>query len=154
MSKPKYVVVDLDGTVADCTHRLHYIQGETKDWCAFYKECANDKPIDSMIDMVRALNERMFYIIFLTGRSEVARELTQTWLSDNLLWDYVALLMRPEGDYREDSVVKIELLNKFVETNLESNKDNIAFVLDDRSSVVKAFRKEGYKVLQVAEGDF
>lgn len=145
----KYVVVDLDGTVADCTHRLHFIQGETKDWQSFYEECINDKPIDSMIDMVRALNERMFYIVFLTGRSEVDRGLTEAWLLDNLLHDYEALIMRPEGDYREDSVVKLEMLKKHIKSN-----DEVAFILEDRSSVVKAFRKEGFKVLQVAEGDF
>ena len=75
----KYVVVDLDGTVADCTHRLHFINGETKDWKGFYEACKDDKPIMSMIDMVRALNERYYYVIFLTGRSELARNVTQDW---------------------------------------------------------------------------
>lgn len=149
MTKPKYVVVDLDGTVADCTHRLHYIQGEHKDWHAFYNACADDKPIDSIIEMVRALNERMFYIVFLTGRSEVARTLTEEWLIANNMHRYEALIMRPKGDYREDSVVKLEMLKKYLTDN-----DEVAFILDDRSSVVKAFRKEGFKVLQVAEGDF
>ena len=150
----KYVVVDLDGTVADCTHRLHFINGETKDWKGFYEACKDDKPIASMIDMVRALNERYYYVIFLTGRSELARNVTQEWLQANNLWNYDDLIMRPLEDYRQDSVVKLEMLNNYIRTNLNNDKEAIGFILEDRATVVKSFRDAGFKVLQVAEGDF
>lgn len=150
----KYVVVDLDGTVADCTHRLHFINGETKDWKGFYEACKDDKPIMSMIDMVRALNERYYNVIFLTGRSEVARNVTQEWLQANNLWNYDDLIMRPLEDYRQDSVVKLEMLNNYIRTNLNDDKEAIGFILEDRATVVKSFRDAGFKVLQVAEGDF
>ena len=150
----KYVVVDLDGTVADCTHRLHFINGETKDWKGFYEACKDDKPIMSMIDMVRALNERYYNVIFLTGRSEVARNVTQEWLQVNNLWNYDDLIMRPLKDYRQDSVVKLEMLNNYIRTNLNDDKEAIGFILEDRATVVKSFRDAGFKVLQVAEGDF
>ena len=150
----KYVVVDLDGTVADCTHRLHFINGETKDWKGFYEACKDDKPIVSMIDMVRALNERYYYVIFLTGRSELARNVTQEWLQANNLWNYDDLIMRPLEDYRHDSVVKLEMLNNYIRTNLNDDKEAIGFILEDRATVVKSFRDAGFKVLQVAEGDF
>ena len=150
----KYVVVDLDGTVADCTHRLHFINGETKDWKSFYEACKDDKPIMSMIDMVRALNERYYNVIFLTGRSELARNVTQEWLQVNNLWYYDDLIMRPLKDYRQDSVVKLEMLNDYIRTNLNDDKEAISFILEDRATVVKSFRDAGFKVLQVAEGDF
>ena len=150
----KHVVVDLDGTVADCTHRLHFINGETKDWKGFYEACKDDKPIMSMIDMVRALNERYYNVIFLTGRSELARNVTQEWLQANNLWDYDDLIMRPLNDYRQDSVVKLEMLNNYIRTNLNNDKEAISFILEDRAAVVKSFRDAGFKVLQVAEGDF
>ena len=150
----KYVVVDLDGTVADCTHRLHFINGETKDWKGFYEACKDDKSIMPMIDMVRALNERYYYVIFLTGRSELARNVTQEWLQANNLWNYDDLIMRPLEDYRHDSVVKLEMLNNYIRTNLNDDKEAIGFILEDRATVVKSFRDAGFKVLQVAEGDF
>ena len=148
----KHVIVDIDGTIADCTHRLKFIKGEVKDWTGFYNACIDDKPIQSMIDMVRALNERHYYIIFLTGRSEVARDLTYKWLSEHVMsgFDKDYLLMRPRGDYREDSVVKLELLKKHV----ENSKAEVSFILEDRQTVVNAYRAEGFKVLQVAEGNF
>ena len=29
-------IFDIDGTLADNTHRLHFIQGEVKDWEGFH----------------------------------------------------------------------------------------------------------------------
>jgi hypothetical protein len=43
------VAIDFDGTLADITHRLHFIQGEHKDWPAFYRACVDDTPIMPMI---------------------------------------------------------------------------------------------------------
>ena len=151
----KYLVVDLDGTIADCTHRLHLINGDgDKDWLGFYNACKDDAPIQPMINMVRALNERHYSFIVVTGRSELAREQTMEWLSANNLWDYTELLMRPEGDYREDGVVKLELLNNFVAMSLNGNKGAIEFILDDKDSVVNAYRGAGYRVLQVSGNDY
>jgi len=37
----KTVIFDLDGTLCDITHRLHFIEGDNKDWDGFYRgiEC-------------------------------------------------------------------------------------------------------------------
>lgn len=32
----KYIVFDIDGVLADCSHRLKYIKGEKKDYDKFY----------------------------------------------------------------------------------------------------------------------
>lgn len=41
----KYIVFDIDGVLADCSHRLHYIQKPIKDYDKFYsdKEILKDK---------------------------------------------------------------------------------------------------------------
>ncbi len=44
-------VFDIDGTLADITHRLHFIQGEKKDWDAFFAACIDDAPIGHMLDL-------------------------------------------------------------------------------------------------------
>jgi hypothetical protein len=36
---------DFDGTLADCTHRLHHIKGSRKNWRAFFAACSKDGPI-------------------------------------------------------------------------------------------------------------
>lgn len=38
--KTEFVIVDIDGTVADLRHRIHFIQGEKKDWDALVAEVA------------------------------------------------------------------------------------------------------------------
>jgi hypothetical protein len=63
--------------------------------------------------------------------------------------NYMMILMRPDGDKRHDTEVKPEMLNKF---GVDLNE--IAFVLEDRNSMVAKWRELGLKCLQVADGDF
>lgn len=51
----RYLILDLDGTVADLSHRLHFIQGDKKDYDSFYAAVGDDAPIDSVIHVVRSL---------------------------------------------------------------------------------------------------
>ena len=52
------VVVDLDGTVADCTHRLHHIRGRgRKNWDAFFAGCDLDEPNSVVVALVKALQK-------------------------------------------------------------------------------------------------
>lgn len=57
--------------------------------------------------------------------------------------------MRPENDYRKDTIIKREIYEKEI-----LNKFNVLFVLDDRDCVVEQWRDMGLTCLQVAEGDF
>lgn len=57
--------------------------------------------------------------------------------------------MRSNKDRRPDYVTKLELLSRYFPP-----LSDIAFVLEDRKSVVDAFRKNGLTCLQVSDGDF
>jgi hypothetical protein len=35
----KAVIIDIDGTLADTTHRLHHIKSKPPNWDAFFAEC-------------------------------------------------------------------------------------------------------------------
>jgi phosphoglycolate phosphatase-like HAD superfamily hydrolase len=41
----KTVIFDLDGTLADLTHRLHYVKNGNRNWDKFFEECDKDLPI-------------------------------------------------------------------------------------------------------------
>lgn len=147
------VVVDLDGTIADLSHRLHYIKGKNKDWESFYDEVDKDKPIENIIYLISVLHER-HKILFLTGRSGVCSYKTNDWIEKHLYIPYMIesdLMMRKEGDHRPDTEVKPELLKKYLKYNPDSE---VAFILDDRNSMVKKWRELGFTCLQVNEGDF
>jgi phosphoglycolate phosphatase-like HAD superfamily hydrolase len=48
----KTVIFDLDGTLCDISHRLHFIENGNKDWDGFYAACPDDVPKPAMIAFV------------------------------------------------------------------------------------------------------
>ena len=87
-------------------------------------------------------------IVILTGRGEEYRAECEGWLiRQRIVWD--RLIMRPEGDTRNDAVVKSDLWDEHI-----SGKFDVVAHYDDRNRVVKALRKKGIRVFQVNEGDF
>lgn len=69
------IVFDLDGTLADCRHRVHFVTGEEKDWDSFYGACIYDEPIKAMVDLFRDLRGTN-HIEIWTGRPERIRRPT------------------------------------------------------------------------------
>jgi hypothetical protein len=144
-------IFDIDGTLADATHRLHHILGkEKKDWDAWDAETDGDAPIVPIIGILQALYDHGHEIMLLTGRNERVRKPTEKWLKDHNI-KYHNLIMRPHGDYRDDTIVKLEKLEEFLRENPTKYPHTI---FEDRRRLVVAFREAGYHVCQVDEGDF
>ncbi len=146
----KIIIVDIDGTISKPGDRLKYLQQDKPNWDAFYEACFEDEPIQEIVEMVDTL-AATYQIVFCTGRKESVGEKTIEWVNKYFknLRDNSVLLMRRNGDLRHDTRVKPELL-KLAEIDL----GNVAFVLEDRDSMVKCWRGLGLRCLQVAEGDF
>jgi hypothetical protein len=71
------IIVDIDDTLADTSHREHLIQSE--GWDAFHEAGKEDKPIKAMVDLIEALHcdpETVHEIIALTARPEKYRQQT------------------------------------------------------------------------------
>ena len=143
----KVVVFDIDGTLANADHRMHWVSSKPKNWAACDAAIPQDTvhtDIAWILDFL-PLDTR---IILCTGRSEKVREVTEAWLRSNDI-EYNALYMRPTGDFRKDYIVKVELLQQIIN---DYGKPYLWF--DDRQQVVDAIRAQGIRVLQVAPGDF
>ena len=144
------IIFDLDGTLADASHRMHHISGPVKDWDAFYAACVDDKPIMPIID---TLHTYLFAgdddIEIWTGRSEIVRAETLRWLDNNLYpfgrWQ---LRMRGAKDRRPDWQVKEGWLMSLPVDEWPS------LVFEDRSQVVAMWRRQGIMCCQVNEGNF
>jgi phosphoglycolate phosphatase-like HAD superfamily hydrolase len=133
------VIFDIDGTIADLTHRLHYITTKPKNWPAFNKAISNDKPIWQVIEVLFSLKNDGWGIILCSGRSEDSRQDTIDWLVDYGIWDKVSgLYMRKSKDYRSDDIIKEELLNQILKDGY-----NPLMVFDDRKRVVEMWRRRG-----------
>lgn len=143
------VIFDIDGTLADCTHRQHHLTGPgKKDWDAFYAAMHADEPKLDILQVALAFTEFGFSILLCTGRPESYRETTLAWLKQHRI-AYDALFMRKDGDFRDDTIVKREMLGAIRERGY-----TVTLVVDDRDKVVKMWREEGLTCLQCAPGDF
>lgn len=150
----KYVIFDLDGTIALNDHRQHFLKQEPPNWDEFFLASKNDKPNEPVITMMLALatmfqhgrypDEALIYIF--SGRSDIAEDITREWLSRYGV-PYDSLKMRKDGDYTPDDQLKKQWLNKL-------GVENILFCVDDRQKVVDMWRNQGLTVFQVAPGNF
>ena len=138
----KTVIFDIDGTLADLTHRLHHIQNGSHNWDAFFAECVNDAVIEPIRDLAVALHRQGFLLLLVSGRSDKVFQETQLWLERHGV-PFTELHMRVDGDYRQDFIIKSEILNGIL-----SRGHEIAFVIDDRPSVVAMWRERGLTCLQ------
>jgi phosphoglycolate phosphatase-like HAD superfamily hydrolase len=141
-------IFDIDGTVADLSHRLHHIQKDPKDWDAFFSECHLDKPIVHICDLARSLASSA-PTLFVSGRSDQVRIETDWWLRMVGLVFPTALYMRTAGDHRPDHLVKGELLDQILAYGWAP-----IMAFDDRNQVVQMWRERGIPCAQVADGDF
>jgi predicted kinase len=127
--KPRAIIVDIDGTIAEMNGRGPY------EW----KKVGSDKVRHNIVNVVRALNNS--FIILVSGRDEVCRPETEEWLQKNYIpYDY--LYMRPENDNRKDSSIKLEIFNKYIRDNFY-----VWVCLDDRPQVIRLWEALGINVL-------
>lgn len=137
--KPRAVICDLDGTLAHMNGRGPY------DWDRVDEDTKDDL-IHRLIRLVQT--ELDVDVILLSGRDEVCRAKTESWLYEHGV-SYKHLFMRPAGDNRKDNVVKEEIYQNHI-----AGRFNVLFVLDDRDQVVRMWRDIGLTCFQVADGDF
>ena len=147
-----YAIFDMDGTLADCKHRQHFVRKPEgaddtwkKDWPSFNKNCVSDPPRQEVVDRLLDHWGQGHEIVICSGRSDEFRPQTEAWLIEHKIpWD--RLIMRKAGDSREDSIVKQEFLDHYLD------KTKCLEVYDDRPSVIRMWEKNGLKVHNVGEG--
>jgi uncharacterized HAD superfamily protein len=141
------ICFDIDGTLADLSHRVHFWRESPKNWNMFKSEMVNDTPIEQICTIARTMHQESHNVILCSGRSEDTRDMTEDWLSKHGI-TFDALYMRAEKDYRSDDIVKKELLDQIVFD--WGQKPDIVF--DDRPRVVKMWRENGVFVADVYQG--
>lgn len=120
------------------------MEQKPKDWQAFFGGILRDSPVPDVVNMVRELQEDGRLVVFASGRPELYRVPTELWLCKHVQepeW----LFMRKNGDYREDSVVKREILQEI--------KDfwpayEVTIAIDDRPQVIEMWKEEGLTVFE------
>lgn len=138
MGLPNAIIVDIDGTLAHMVNRGPYDTSRYMD----------DRLDFTIAKLVDTLSRAGHPIIIVSGRDAAFKGVLEEWLlKHGVYWNEV--YMRPEGDTRNDAIVKDELYENHIK-----GRYNVEFVLDDRDRVVAMWRAKGVKVLQVEYGDF
>lgn len=141
MALPKVIICDIDGTLAILGERNHYDPTTGEDTLNF--------PVANILQVYAHQKVSPVELILLTGREEKYRKVTEDWLKKHDITHYKKLLMRKNGDFRKDFVIKKEIYLKHIK-----NEFDVLFVLEDRDQVVKMWREEGLTCLQVDYGNF
>jgi len=148
MITDKVYIFDLDGTIALNDHRQHFLEGDNKDWDAFFEACHNDEINEAIRSLMWAVNQYGYKIYIVTGRSKAVQAKTISWLRRYSV-PYDKLVMRPEDNYQSDDDLKPFMLHSILDRS-----DEVQAIFDDRNSVVEMWRDNGYQCFHVADGDF
>lgn len=131
------LLCDIDGTIANGDHRVHLVNGDTKDWKTYFSLLSQDTPVQEIIDKVHKFWHD-HTVCIVSGRPDTYQYETMDWLSKHNV-PYNWLFMRPGSDKRPDTEIKAGFL-KYIP------KDNVTLVLDDRPSVCRMWESEGLNV--------
>jgi hypothetical protein len=139
------VLVDVDGVIADASHRQHHLAAGRNDWKAFFDAAGDDPPIAAGRALLDALADDVL-IVLLTARPVRLRDVTLDWLARHgFRWDL--LVMRPKhvsGPARE---FKAEAVRALLGAGFE-----LRFALEDDARNVEVLAGLGVPTVHVHSG--
>lgn len=148
--KEEAIIVDIDGTLSDPSDRRELVESDLNDWESFFERVDEDYVNNFVAEIVYRFDST-HEVILVTGRPERSkegvkvREKTVEWLEENGI-PFDELIMRDEGDFREDVEVKQEILDEKL-----PDPESILFALDDRSDIAEMWRSNGIPCLQTED---
>lgn len=165
----QHILCDIDGTLADCAHRLHYIKNTIpcpdcsggllgacsrckgarkvpakKDWAGFFSDVSNDVPIPLIVDLVTDLSKR-YDIVMVSGRNMSIAKQTEDWLDKHCPFPIKYLLLRQDNDHAPSAEAKGEIVKKI------PHKAIVA-AIDDRPADLIMYRGLGITTIDVGQG--
>ena len=150
----KAIIFDMDGTLADVSHRLHFLEGE-KDWKAFHGAMFDDPPVENIANLARLMHKAASQglgidaVIVVTARHDDPHyeRMTREWLDLHDI-PYDRLYMRADSDTRRDHLVKADILQQILDDGFDP-----VLAIDDRPEVVQMWREHGITTLQCVEDE-
>jgi phosphoglycolate phosphatase-like HAD superfamily hydrolase len=139
----RVVLFDIDGTLANIDHRRSILEDDPHNWIDFFAAMGGDSPNKAVVDLYHLLwTSTEHECVIVSGRPDNYRKITEQWFVWNNI-PFSRLIMRSQNDSRADHIIKEEILKALLEEGKE-----IAFVVDDRQSVVDMWRRNGLTCFQ------
>lgn len=130
------IIFDMDGTLANVDLIRHFVRGKYRNFDMFHRSSLWSPPHQEVLDMAFDADDAGMAVIIVTARSEPYREVTQAW-NDKFNVPYENIYMRPEGDNRQDAIVKAEILQEILVDY------DVVHCVDDNPNVAKTWENAG-----------
>ncbi len=139
-------IVDIDGVLADASHRQWHLDGPVRDWYGFFDAAGGDALLGDHAELIRCLDAGL-QVVLLTARPHRLRELTLEWIGRHgLRWDLLAL-RGPAQNMTRSVRFKREAL-----AQLRSFGFLPLFALEDDPRIVEMYAAETLPCLYVHSG--
>jgi len=143
MSKPRALIVDVDGTLVDVSGARHYVLGRTrkqgKDFHHFHLAALFCPPVERTVRLVAEAKKSGWTILVVTARKRMWERGTRDWLAKHEV-EFDRLFMRADSDQRKDVEVKRDILARIRE------EYDVGMAIDDNPNVIALWRAEGIPV--------
>ena len=77
MTDKKIFVFDVDGTLANCGHRQHFVRNKPKNWPAFNKTMNQDTPHSDIIWLAKLFYDIGHTVLIASGRGKENQAVTE-----------------------------------------------------------------------------
>ncbi|MCY3586894.1 MAG: hypothetical protein OXG76_14490 [Acidimicrobiaceae bacterium] len=139
------VIVDIDGVLADASHRQHHLDGPWRDWDSFFADVGDDDVLDEVFELLVLLNPELV-VVALTSRPTWVSGATLDWLvKHKVRWDL--LIMRPMGDFQPSPLFKGEQTQALLECGYTPR-----LAIDDDMRNVRMYRDLDLPTLYIDSG--
>lgn len=136
MRQAKIVIFDLDGTLANTTHRNALIDGSFEGYHNFHVRCMDDTLYGTTATIAKILNRSDYLFWVVTSRPIEVLEKTRAWFfAYNVVPDNI--IMRPIGNTQTGA----ELKRSWIRDGTLP-KERIFCVFDDDEASVAMWREE------------
>ena len=147
--KPKAVIYDLDGTLADVSPHLHLVDPRHPEFIAvnldlFHELAESAQPHQWAIEMANLHWALGWQIVIMTARSERYRAQTTRWLQAHGI-RFDSLHMRADDDLSVDTLCKSRTLDQ-IQVNFD-----VQIAVDDNPYVLALLKERGIRTI-VAPG--
>ena len=141
-----WILVDLDGTLYDSSHRAHLVQGENRgkdeSWAQHSMERINDTLVESVATVVREL-ATTHRVAICTGGHDTARDITIEMLKRDQI-PFSSIMFREAGSRISNGQHKVSAVNE-----IRRQGDDVVLAIEDYDKAAQALEDVGVPCLLV-----